>query len=240
MRHSQHLLCAKRLLQSAALLVFVISPGIARADPLVIWNFNDANLIADHGTGTLTTTANPADITFSTGTLLNSRLGDPAGLALNIQGGAGLQNNGSSLELRVSTLGFQDIVLSWASQRSDTGFDLIVLQGSIDGTTFFDLGAGSPLLTGEFGSTSILFAVGNATLFFNNPNVAFRFVLTGATAANGSLSFDNIVVEGTPCRDATCGVQAAVPEPATMLLLGTGLLVLGMKARQRLKRPGAR
>jgi hypothetical protein len=233
MRYSKVLLSLKRTLHAAVLLAFVILPSVAYADEIVVWNFNDSNLIADRGKGTLTTTANPANITFLNGTVLNASMGDLAGQALAIQGGTGLQNNGSILEIHVSTLGFQDIILSWANQRSDTGFITIDLQGSLDGTTFFSLGSSGLGVPNAFTGSGLIFGTGNASLFFNNPNVAFRFVLNGATGANGNLLFDNIVVQGTPCRDLACGVAPSVPEPATILLLGTGLAILGMKIRRR-------
>ena len=109
-----------------AVLIFFAASQAARADELAIWNFNDSNLIVDRGQGTLTTTANPANIIFLTGTTMNASMGDPAGMALAIQGGANLQNNGSILELRVSTVGFTNITIAWVVQRSDTGFNDVV------------------------------------------------------------------------------------------------------------------
>ena len=211
MRHSQGLICVKRILHSAVLLAFVILPGVARADEIVIWNFNDSNLIADRGTGTLTSTANPLNITFFNGTILNAQMGDPAGLALAIQGGSNLQNNGSILELRVSTVGFHTIGLSWANQRSDTGFTPLSLQMSTDGTTFTDGPVFFPTTNAFFG-----FSVGFPGGFENNPNFAIRFVLTGATSNLGNVRFDNLVVTGTR-------IAEPVPEPATLVLLATGL-----------------
>ena len=82
-----------RTFQLIAVLALLIVPTVVRADEIAIWNFNDSNLIVDRGSGTLTTTANPANVTFFSGTTNLASMGDPAGMALAIQGGANLQNN---------------------------------------------------------------------------------------------------------------------------------------------------
>jgi hypothetical protein len=43
------------------------------ADELAVWNFNDSNLLVDHGSGTLTTSVAAANISFAAGTATNSR-----------------------------------------------------------------------------------------------------------------------------------------------------------------------
>src|SRR5688572_14679391 len=48
----------------------------------------------------------------------------------------------NALELRASTVGFNNVQVSWAWQRMAAGFDNILLQYSIDGTNFLDI---SPL-----------------------------------------------------------------------------------------------
>src|SRR6185312_1973178 len=117
-------------LASLAVVLCLSSAPAVKADELAVWNFNDSNLIVDRGQGTLTTTA--TNITFTSGTTFNASMGDPAGLALTIPGGANLQNNGSILELHVSTLGFENVAVSWAWQRSDTGFNDDLIQESSD------------------------------------------------------------------------------------------------------------
>jgi hypothetical protein len=147
-------------------------------------------------------------------------MGDPAGMALAIQGGANLQNNGSILELHVSTLGFTNVTISWAWQRSDTGFDNPVIQESIDGTTFTGFSFALPQ-TNFWGGNHISYGAGSP--FNNNPNFALRITLSGATNEAGNLRFDNIVVSGTQI----------VPEPATMLLLSGGLAGVAAEVRRQ-------
>ncbi len=223
MKYPKDLICLKRILQSIAVLALVILPTVARADEIALWNFNDSNLVVDRGVGTLTLTANPANVTSLGGISTNARAGDPAGQSLAILAGANLQNNGSILELRASTVGFNRVTLLWDWQRSDTGFSSILLQYSIDGTTFLNCRTFSPPLT-SFGGLSVTF--GEASGVFDNPLFAFRWVLNGATNETGNIRFDNIGLAGT---------LAAVPEPATMVLLGTGLAGVAAKLRRRKK-----
>ncbi len=209
------------LVASLALIVFCLSHApAAKADEIALWNFNDANLIVDRGQGTLTTTSSPANILFLSGTTFNASMGDPAGLALAIQGGTNLQNNGVILELHVSTAGFENVTISWAWQRTVTGFNDDLVQESIDGTTFQGFSF-SAIQTNFFGGNHISYGAGSP--FNNNPNFALRIMLSGATSETGNIRFDNIVVTGTQI----------VPEPATMLLLGMGVAGVAAEVRRR-------
>ena len=71
---------------SAVLLLFLASQA-TRANEIAIWNFNDSNLVVDHGTGVSTTDFIVANILFAPGTTNNARLGAPAGQPLSLQGG---------------------------------------------------------------------------------------------------------------------------------------------------------
>lgn len=217
-RHSRAL--SKILLLSLLLLGVVQT---ARADELAIWNFNDSDLIVDHGSGTLLTSFVPANVLFASGTTNNARLGDIAGQALSLQGGTGTTNNGRALTVNVSTVGFANIVLSFATQGTSTGFNSNQFQYSVDGTNFFDFG--SPYIpAAAFGSVPIVFTLSSIAGLNNNPNAAFRIVFNGATTSTGNNRIDNIVIEGT---------STTIPEPTTALLLVSGLGALFLRHKRR-------
>ena len=199
----------------ALLLVFTASQA-TRADELAVWNFNDSDLNVDHGSGTLTSNLNVANILFAAGTTNNARLGDPAGQALSLQGGTGNANNGRNLTFNVSTVGFANIVVSFATQGTSTGFNSNQFQYSLDGINFIDFGSPYTPAT-AFGTLPLVFTLTAITGLNNNPNAAFRIVFNGATTSTGNNRIDNLVVEGTSTTTAT------IPEPTTVLLLLSGL-----------------
>ena len=199
-------------LMCAALLFFTASQA-ALADELAIWNFNDSDLNVDHGSGTLISNLNVVNLLFAAGTTNNARLGDAAGQALSLQGGTGVANNGRNITFNVSTVGFSNIVVSFATQGTSTGFNSNQFQYSLDGLNFIDFG---PPYTpaAVFGTLPLVFTLTSIVGLNNNPNAAFRIVFNGATSSTGNTRIDNIVVEGT---------SATIPEPTTALLLLSGL-----------------
>ena len=193
------------------------------------WNFNDSDLSVDHGSGTLTSNFNVANILFAAGTTNNARQGDAAGQALSLQGGTGLANNGHHLTFNVSTVGFSNIVVSFATQGTSTGFNSNQFQYSLDGINFVDFGPPyTPLAA--FGSVPLVFSLVSIVGLNDNPNAAFRILFNGATTSTGNNRIDNIVVEGTSQTSAT------VPEPTTAVLLLSGLAGL-FKATKKHKKP---
>ena len=209
---------------SCLLVLFFFGATCVRATEITIWNFNDSDLLADHGAGTLTSDLNPVNILFAAGTTNNARLGDVAGQSLSLQGGTGTANNGRNITIAVSTLGFTNISVSFATQGTSTGFNSNQFQYSLDGLTFTNFGA--PFTPpSAFGSTPVVFNLSAITDLNNNPNAAFRIVFNGATSSTGTNRLDNIVVEGT---------NATVPEPTTALLMLTGLTgLLSFKRRKQ-------
>src|SRR5829696_2592861 len=127
-------------LNLVCLTLLAVSAPPALADELAVWNFNDSNLNVDHGSGTLVSNINIVNLLFAAGTTNNARLGDAAGQSLSLQGGTGTANNGRHITFTVSTLGFSDIVVSFATQGTSTGFNSNQLQYSLDGITFINFG----------------------------------------------------------------------------------------------------
>jgi PEP-CTERM motif len=208
------------------LLITLIYPAAtARADEIAVWNFNDQDLSVDHGVGTLTSTFSAANLIFTLGgSTLNARLGDIAGQALTLQGGTGNGNNGELLTFAVSTVGFEAIVVSLATQATSTGFNANQFQYSLDGVTFVSFQApyAPPAAYGLF-----TFDLSGIAGLANNPNAAFRIIFNGASSSSGNNRLDNLVVEGSEI--------SSIPEPASMTLLGLGL-VGAASARRRKKR----
>ena len=211
---------------SAMLLLFLASHA-AKADEIAIWNFNDSNLIVDHGTGSLTSNFNPSNLLFAAGTTNNARLGDIAGQALSLQGGTSNANNGHHITFNVSTLGFANIVVSFATQGTSTGFNNNQFQYSLDGITFVDFGPAYTPAT-AFGSIPLVFTLTGIVGLNDNANAAFRIVFNGASSSTGTNRIDNFVVEGSP---------SGVPEPTTAVLLLSGLTGL-YRLRKRRRRCG--
>ena len=213
---------------SAILLLFLASHA-AQATEIAIWNFNDSNLIVDHGVGAVTTDIIAANILFAAGTTNNARLGNPAGQALSLQGGSGTINNGRHITFNVSTLGSSNIVVSFATQGTSTGFNNNQFQYSLDGITFVDFGPAYTPAT-AFGSVPLVFTLSSIAGLNDNANAAFRIVFNGASSATGTNRIDNFVVEGSPLA------PSGVPEPTTMALLLSGLSGLyGLRKRRKRK-----
>jgi hypothetical protein len=197
------------------LLLLTAAAPATLADELAIWNFNDSNLIVDHGSGTLVSNFNPANLLFAAGTTNNARLGHPAGQALSLQAGTSTANNGRHVTFNVSTVGFSNIVVSFATQGTSTGFNSNQFQYSLDGINFVDFGL--PYTPASaFGSVPLVFSLVSIAALNNNANAAFRILFNGASSATGTNRIDNFVVEGS-------AAAASVPEPMSAILLLSGL-----------------
>jgi len=173
----------------------------------------------------------------STGTQLNAFGGTAVNTAgtdfSTVTSGAGaltLVNqsaNGQFAVFRFSMDGFTDLSISFAAQRTATGFTEQVWEWSLDGLSYNPIGtivsgttAGA--LQDTFANTGIL-SLGGITGLDNAADAYVRVTFNGATAASGNNRVDNIQFN-------------AVPEPSTYALLalaGAGLAGYTIRRRRR-------
>jgi hypothetical protein len=106
----------------------------------------------------------------------------------------GNTNNNNSIVLNVSTAGYQDIALTYATRGTATGFNEHVIEYSTDGTSY----VAHSTLTGRNNTTFSLQTIDftAVTAANNNPNFKIRITVRGATAAAGNNRFDNFRVTG--------------------------------------------
>ena len=127
-----------------------------------------------------------------TGDTINARLSQVAGQGIRPR------NPSDSMELLIQlpTTGFENITISYATQRSGSGMLKQVLYYTTDGTTFTPhpdtVLVGTPWALVQFNLSSIAGAN-------NNPNFAVKLrFFEQNVASNGNNRIDNFVIEGTP------------------------------------------
>ncbi len=127
--------------------------------------------------------------------------------------------NGKSAVFKFSMAGFQDLVVSYASQRTGTGFNAQVWSFSTDGLTWTDHQSVVP--PSNF-TTSPPLTLNNITGLNGATDAYLRLTVSGASTAAGNNRFDNIQFNAT-----------AVPEPTSMLLAGSVALGAFFYRRRR-------
>ncbi len=141
------------------------------------------------------------------GNVLNQWSGDTAtsaGGSFSIQGGLNNGNNGAHLNLQVSLANLQNPVLSYAAQRTSTGFNVHQISYSTDGTNFTVFRNDTLTGSGSFGLRTVNFA--GVSSLNNASNVVLRITFLGATAATGNNRLDNITITASPISTQTTSI----------------------------------
>jgi sarcosine oxidase gamma subunit len=160
---------------------------------------------ADMGTGTLssgggllseTTTNTNGDLVYTWiqsfgGSTINAQPGVASGGSIAIQGGTDNGNNGAYFQFQISMTNFLNLNISYATQRTSTGFNSQTWSWSTDGTTFTDFHSVTTIPS-SFG----LIEIDAPVALDNEPTVYLRITFDGASAATGNNRLDNITFSG--------------------------------------------
>ncbi len=202
----------------------IVTANSALADFVATWNFNSLNIpsagtpaalgvlaiASSTGSGTLQLNGWAGNLDDFAGSTVNALAGDPAGASLSlIAGGTSpgpYPGNDSFIVFQTSLSGFRDPVLSFATQRTSTGFTTGTWSWSLDGTNFLAIGSVTPSTSYSQATIDLasIDALDNASLAY------FRYTLSGATSSTGNNRIDNFQIQAS---------IAAVPEPPSGLLL---------------------
>lgn len=200
-----------------AVLCFTAGAERTQADLVAYWDFNATphavSITATTGSGTFDRSGFGGTVTNFGGTTVNA-LGSGAGADIALQNGGGGAGNNTYVQIQCSMTGFSDLVITYATRRSSTGFNSQQWLYSTDGSTFTPAGAAvSPNLDSHQLRTVDLTGVSDLS---DAATVYLRCVFTGgsASSATGNNRIDNIqlnasvfVVGGACCNGDSCTIQ---------------------------------
>jgi endonuclease/exonuclease/phosphatase family metal-dependent hydrolase len=212
--------------------------------PLIIaqWNFNSVSADTNVGTGITWPSIGSGTAALVGGTTATFATGsttDPAASGSDNSGwnttsypAATANNKTAGPQFNVSTIGKQNIVVSWDERVSNTGSKYVRLQYSTNGTTFFDFPTATAISAATVfeSKTNNLSGIAGAN---NNPNFTFRIVAefessaantsnsnyvgaAGTYGTSGTVRFDMVTVIGTT-------IPASNPPPAAATLTAPAL-----------------
>ena len=237
------------LIAVAAGLALTAAPSL-RAQVFTQWDFNSPTGDATTTTGTLEPSVGSGSIALiggvtssfasgaSNGGSTDPNTTDDSGLGVTTWAAQGNENKTRGVQFNVSTVGVQDITVSWDQRHSNSSSEYVVFQYSTDGTTFSDFTTfqGQTGDTWFNGRSADLSAIADVD---DNPNFAFRIVQsfgadnlnyeasnqTAAYATTGTWRFDMVTVNATP-----------VPEPEEYAAMAAGGLLAFAIWRRRQSR----
>jgi hypothetical protein len=212
--------CAKFLF----VLPFIVCS--ARADIISQWNFNSQLPDATTGTGTNSPSKGTGTAELIGGTTagyVGGATADPtpndnSAWSVTKFPGPETENKSAGVEFRVSTLGFENIIVSWYQENSGTASRYARFQYTTDGLNFTDADVIAVYADGKYTNKVVnLTAIAGVT---NNPSFGFRIVSEFESTALGSgaetyvatkdgstygtggtIHFDLVTVSGTPFFD---------------------------------------
>jgi hypothetical protein len=224
--------------------------GSAQADIITQWNFNsivpDANtgtgtLIPNIGTGTASVVGGVTTTGFNSGDAnggsSDPASGDDSGFQTTTYA-ATAPNKTAGVQYLTSTVGFEDITVSFDVRHSNTSSRFLQFQYTADGSSWNDFGALLDQNAGDTWFNNNLFDLSAITAVDNNVNFGVRVVAAfgpagGYVASNpnssfssaGTLRYDMVTVNGA--------LPPVVPEPASMVALSVGAMALISRRRNR-------
>jgi hypothetical protein len=145
---------------------------------------------------------------------------------------------GDYYQFQTSSLGFENIVVSWDQTRSGTGPSSFFFQYSLDGLTFTDFPVGTYSVpevdwssSTASASSSFIRDLSLVVSLANDASIFFRLSSSAVAAAGGTNRVDNFTINGTAI------LQAAVPEASAFLVwsLLCGSALVGAKRRRDLE-----
>ena len=173
------------------------------------WDFNDAaNLTTPTSTtGGTSVIYNGTTFDEVEGTPLNARETSEAGTALR------LRNPSNDIIITMPTLGYKEVVLSYATMRTGSGAQNQTLSYTTDGSNFTTAGLSDFEMTITEVYVLRQFNFAGIPNVKNNPNFKIKITFSnGNTNASGNNRIDNLVLEGVPSGDT-------IPDPNQVNLI---------------------